>query len=233
MLKIFRLTFVVIWLFIAMFIASIICILRPFHHNNGYFFSRVFSLLSYKILGIDVIIEGKEFLHLDESAILICNHQSNYDLFLVTYLIPKRAVTIGKHTLAWIPFFGQIYWLTGQILVNRTSRAKSLVSMKAASKKIKDKNLKIWMMPEGTRSLGRGLLPFKKGAFYLAAQNEIPIITIAVGDFRNYDLNKWRPGKLHVKIGAPVYASGKSKEDISSFCHSTYEDMKKTLATLN
>ena len=41
-----------------------------------------------------------------------------------------------------------------------------------AVRAIQDKKLSIWMFPEGTRSYGRGLLPFKTGAFHTGDSSE-------------------------------------------------------------
>jgi len=53
----------------------------------------------------------------DGPYIFLANHQNNFDLFTHTTAVPKGTVSLGKKSLAWMPLFGQIYWLSGNILI--------------------------------------------------------------------------------------------------------------------
>ncbi len=64
-----------------------------------------------------------------------------------------------------MPLFGQLYWLSGNILIDRKNRTRAFETMAETARKIKEKCLSVWIFPEGTRSRGRGLLPFKLGHF--------------------------------------------------------------------
>jgi 1-acyl-sn-glycerol-3-phosphate acyltransferase len=66
------------------------------------------------------------------------------------------------------PVFGQLYWLTGNLLIDRNNRAKAHGTIAEVVNAFKKRNISFWMFPEGTRSRGRGLLPFKTGAFHAA-----------------------------------------------------------------
>jgi 1-acyl-sn-glycerol-3-phosphate acyltransferase len=63
------------------------------------------------------------------------------------------------------PVFGQLYWLTGNLLIDRNNRAKAHGTIAEVVNAFKKRKISFWMFPEGTRSRGRGLLPFKTGAF--------------------------------------------------------------------
>ena len=96
------------------------------------------------------------------------NHQSNYDLVLGGIIRIKRTVSLGKKEIIWFPIFGLFYWLSGNILIKRERRSKALKAMERVNKIIREKNLSILIMPEGTRSKGKALGKFKKGAFRTA-----------------------------------------------------------------
>ncbi len=51
------------------------------------------------------------------NAIYIANHQNNYDMVTASNIVQPPTVTVGKKSLLWIPFFGQLYWLTGNLLI--------------------------------------------------------------------------------------------------------------------
>ncbi len=71
-----------------------------------------------------------------------------------------------------MPLFGQLYWLTGNILIDRANRSKAKGTIDQVVNSIKESDVSVWMFPEGTRSRGRGLLPFKTGAFHAAMVQE-------------------------------------------------------------
>jgi 1-acyl-sn-glycerol-3-phosphate acyltransferase len=72
-------------------------------------------------------------------------------------------VTIGKKSLRWIPIFGQIYWLAGNVLINRGNAAEAKQTMLETTETLQKRDTSIWVFAQGTRNLGKGLLPFKNG----------------------------------------------------------------------
>lgn len=65
---------------------------------------------------------------------------------------------------------------------------------------IRERQISIWMFPEGTRSRGRGLLPFKTGAFHTAIAAGVPIVPIVCSSLHNkVDLNRWNNGVVIAK----------------------------------
>jgi 1-acyl-sn-glycerol-3-phosphate acyltransferase len=61
-----------------------------------------------------------------------------------------------------------LYWLTGNLLIDSNNRTKAYGTIAELVNHFKIRRISIWMFPEGTRSRGRGLLPFKTGAFHAA-----------------------------------------------------------------
>ena len=119
------------------------------------------------------------------NAIYIANHQNNYDMVTASNIVLPPTVTVGKKSLLWIPFFGQLYWLTGNLLIDRNNRAKAHGTIAEVVNHFKKRRISIWMFPEGTRSRGRGLLPFKTGAFHAAIAAGVPIIPVCVSNTSN------------------------------------------------
>ncbi len=167
---------------------------------------RLFGVVVLKILGIKLEVEGWEnFLKVSESGVIISNHQNNYDIFVIGQLTPKRTVSLGKKSIRLLPFFGQMYWLAGNILINRSNKKSAMKTMAEAGQKMISHHLKVWIMPEGTRSRGRGLLPFKKGAFHIANQCDLPIIPVVLSSYElHIDTKRWNSGKVKVKVLPPV-----------------------------
>ncbi|MGM1326331.1 1-acylglycerol-3-phosphate O-acyltransferase, partial [Klebsiella michiganensis] len=139
------------------------------------------------------------------NAIYIANHQNNYDMVTASNIVQPPTVTVGKKSLAWIPFFGQLYWLTGNLLIDRNNRAKAHGTIAEVVNAFKKRNISFWMFPEGTRSRGRGLLPFKTGAFHAAVAAGVPIIPVCVSNTSNkINLNRLNNGLVIVEMLPPV-----------------------------
>ena len=62
-----------------------------------------------------------------------------------------------------------------------------------------------WKFPKGTRSRGRGLLPFKTGTFHAAVAAGVQIIPVVVSNTHGkVKLNRWKNGLVIVEMLPPV-----------------------------
>jgi 1-acyl-sn-glycerol-3-phosphate acyltransferase len=93
-----------------------------------------------RFLGFDLEVITPESVKNLGPAVYIVNHQNNYDVFTVASAVQPGTVTVGKKSLKWIPIFGQMYWLTGNILIDRKNTSKAMSTMTVTVNKIfKDK----------------------------------------------------------------------------------------------
>lgn len=179
-----------------------------------------------KILGLEVEVRIPESVKNIGPVVYICNHQNSYDIFTVSGAVQPGTVSVGKKSLKWIPFFGQMYWLTGNILIDRKNKNKAMNTIDTTARKIRQKKLSVWLFPEGTRSYGRGLLPFKTGAFRTAAKAEVPIVPVCASNTHDtIKLNRWNNGKMIVEFLEPVLLSTADKDKIRSITNKTRSEM--------
>ncbi|MGL4985424.1 MAG: 1-acylglycerol-3-phosphate O-acyltransferase, partial [Plesiomonas sp.] len=198
-----------------------------------YTFGRLFSKLD-RILGLRV--ERRFAQNSDQfgNCIYIANHQNNYDMVTVSGMVMPRTVTVGKKSLLWIPFFGQLYWLTGNILIDRKNRSKAHDTIAQIVEKIKNRNISVWMFPEGTRSRGRGLMPFKTGAFHAAIAAGVPVVLICASEQHNkVRLNRWNNGEVIVEMLPPIDTAGYSRENVRELAEHCHQLMADKIAQLN
>ncbi len=121
----------------------------------------------------------------------------------MTGAVQPGVVAVGKKSLLWLPFFGLIFWLSGNVLIDRSNRSRAIGTIGQVVERIKNRGTSIWMFPEGTRSKGRGLLPFKAGAFHTAVQAEVPVVPIVCSSyFGQIDLNRWDNGEVLLEVMA-------------------------------
>ncbi len=71
-------------------------------------------------------------------------------------VVPHRTVCIAKKSLKWVPLFGQLFWLAGNVLIDRGNAHKARRAMLTTTHTLQHKDTSIWVFPEGTRNLGKG-----------------------------------------------------------------------------
>lgn len=231
MLALIRIPVLLIAFLVINFLILLACIARPFHRNNVYLAGRLYSQMA-KILGLKILVRRPFELDTDKSYVVIANHQNSYDILTICKAAFPGVVTIGKKSLKWIPVFGQIYWLSGNIMIDRKNTTKALDTLSLTAKKITEKNLSIWFFPEGTRSNGRGILPFKVGAFRLATATDTPVLMITASDLHNkIRWNRWNNGEIIIDVQPPkLLDSSRSAKGWMAHYH---EAMEKKFAELN
>uniref|UniRef100_A0A8C9L5W5 1-acyl-sn-glycerol-3-phosphate acyltransferase n=1 Tax=Pavo cristatus TaxID=9049 RepID=A0A8C9L5W5_PAVCR len=152
------------------------------------------------LYGIKIKVMGAEHLNLKEPYVIVCNHQASLDVMGMVEVIPKRCVPIAKKELLYMGTVGWACWLSGIIFIDRqrTGDAIDVISQ----------TLRVWIFPEGTRNQSRSMLPFKRGAFHLAVQAQVPIFPVVISpywDFFSSKEKKFTSGKVLVgRSGLPV-----------------------------
>ena len=227
MLFILRLIIVVIYSILVSIFGCIYCLFSPRNPKHVSTFGKLFGHLA-PVFGLTVEKRIPAQAPNNGKCIYIANHQNNYDMVTASSVVMPGTVTVGKKSLVWIPFFGQLYWLTGNLLIDRNNRAKAHGTISQVVNQIKKKDLSIWMFPEGTRSRGRGLMPFKTGAFHAAISAGVPIVPICVSNTNGkVKLNRWNNGHVIVEMLPPVDTTGYTKDrlrELSEHCHKLMAD---------
>ncbi len=207
-------------------------LLSPRNPKNVFEVGRLFSKMT-KVFGITFELRLPEDAYNRGQHVYIANHQNNWDLFTVSAAVTPKVVTVGKKSLAWMPLFGQLYWLTGNILIDRANRSKAKGTIDQVVDQMKQSDVSVWMFPEGTRSRGRGLLPFKTGAFHAAIGAQLPIIPIVCSSTGGIKLNRWNNGHVIVEMLPPISTEGYGKENVRELANTCREQMKEKLETLD
>tara|TARA_Y100001956_G_scaffold39363_1_gene38666 strand:+ start:16604 stop:17344 length:741 start_codon:yes stop_codon:yes gene_type:complete len=208
------------------------CLLSPRNPKHVFTFGRLFGKMS-RVFGIKLELRLPEDAYQRGQHIYIANHQNNWDLFTVSSAVTPKVVTVGKKSLAWMPLFGQLYWLTGNILIDRANRSKAKGTIDQVVDQMKQSDVSVWMFPEGTRSRGRGLLPFKTGAFHAAIGAGLPIVPIVCSSTSGIKLNRWNNGHVIVEMLPPVSSEDFGKENVRALANECREQMKTKLEELD
>lgn len=216
---------------------SIWIVISLFRWRSPTLFSPSVRTLSWgglKILGYRTKLEGLEYSQI-LPAVMVSNHQSFLDTLLLGSVWPKGVVPIGKKEIGWIPIVGWWFVLCGAKLINRKS-AKEARSTLDQQLEVIRRGFGIGITPEGTRNLsGKGLLPFKKGAFHLAIQAQVPIIAWVIaplGNIANWQKKKLRKAVIPIAVLPPIPTQGLTEADVDSLISKVREAMLKKLEEL-
>jgi 1-acyl-sn-glycerol-3-phosphate acyltransferase len=129
--------------------------------------------------GVQLNVTGREHLAPGETYLVMSNHQSLYDIPVLFRVIGPNLRMIGKRELFRVPIFGGALAAAGFIAIDRSNRNAAIRSLQAATDLLAS-GTHVWIAPEGTRSRTGELLPFKKGAFYLALESGLPILPVTL-----------------------------------------------------
>jgi 1-acyl-sn-glycerol-3-phosphate acyltransferase len=220
LLALLRIVAIFFYFLLFNIVLILICLVRPFHRDNVQAAGFLYSSVS-KLLGLKIVYRVPDSVKKGGPYVYIANHQNSYDLLTICGATQKGTVTVGKKSLKWIPVVGQIYWLTGNIMIDRKNSSSAHDTLQGTVEKIQKKRLSVWFFPEGTRSYGRGLLPFKTGAFRIAKATNEPIVTITASSLHNkIKLNRWDNGTLLIALSEPEFMDeNKSIKENAEYFH--------------
>jgi len=147
--------------------------------------------------------------------VAVSNHESYADIFLISHF-PWEMKWLAKDTVFRIPVMGWIMRMVADVPVNRGDRDSALQALAACRDRLA-KRVTVMIFPEGTRSRGVDLLPFKDGAFRLAIESGTAILPIAVAGTR-FAMAKgtfqFRPARAIARVMEPVSTVGLSLQDV-------------------
>ncbi|CEP08298.1 hypothetical protein [Parasitella parasitica] len=206
-------------------------------HLINWTVGKVEAFLNKTFLAVTATVEGTENLPKDgQTAIFVCNHQTVMDIMFMGNVFPKRAAVVAKKTIKWVPILGWFMILSKTIFLDRGNRDSAIKQAKKAAVDIHKKKTGVWIFPEGTRSNSckNELLPFKKGAFYMATQAKVPIIPIVIQNYKdiyNAKEKHFGYGNITIKILPPIDTTDipESSESVDKL---TTEVRNQMLATL-
>lgn len=163
-----------------------------------------------------VTVDGAENANADKSYVVVSNHLSQYDIFLVYGWLKLDLKWVLKAELRKFPGLGIGCEKAGHIYVDRSNPDQARKAVTDALKSVGD-GVGVLFFAEGTRSQDGRLRPFKKGAFRVAASQKLPILPVTLIGTREVQKPKSLmifPGKIRMVIHPAIEVDG--SEDAES-----------------
>lgn len=133
------------------------------------------------LLGVPVDIKGLEHIKSERSVVIVANHLSQVDIWVLYGYLPIDFRWVMKQELRNVPIIGICCEKLGHIFVDRGHHADALASLEKAKQRIVG-GTSVIFFPEGTRSRDGMLHSFKKGAFHMAEDLRLPVQPVTLVD---------------------------------------------------
>ena len=229
-----------IWLPIAL-LASIMAALtttvgcflggeRIFSYYPGMYWSKIMCIITL----CPVKVTGREKLDKNQSYIFVANHQGAYDIFLLYGYLGQPIKWVMKQSLRKLPFIGKACESAGFIFVDSSSPKAAARTIQEAEQRLKD-GASIAIFPEGSRSKTGKIERFKKGAYQMAMDLQLPIVPVTING--SYDVMSIHtvfitPHKMEVIIHDPIQTNhlvSENMREAATHIRGLMEESKKEI----
>ena len=234
MLNVMRSVLGLIWSAISCLVALILALMSkkfiPFVLTR--IGSQMWSANMLRISGINrpavtFVSDEAQFSKWPDQAIMVCNHASQLDINVCASVIPRPIVYLAKASIRKVPVLGLLNERVGTVFIDRSNPSAAKASVDNLLTSLSN-GISVIVYPEGTRTISGELNSFKKGAFYLAAGANVPIIPMHVhGTRKVLPKGGWllRPNPVHVRFGEPLHAASSSIADIAVLTKAAFQSV--------
>lgn len=204
-------------------------------HFWGYYPGKCWSWLTIRILLLPVKVEGREHLDKKQSYVFVSNHQGAFDIFLIYGFLGRNFKWMMKYQLRKMPFIGMACQAAHHIFVDKRGTAKIKQTYLEARQTLKD-GMSLVVFPEGARTFTGHMGDFKRGAYMLASDLQLPVVPLTInGSFqvmprmRDMKWVQWHP--LTLTIHEPIPPKEQSSENITATLQESYQVIMNALPT--
>jgi len=196
-------------------------LLRPGSVENARLGSMLMVPLS-SLLGLDWEVQGEmSLLQNREACVIVANHQSSIDILgmFVIWGQLQRVTALAKQSLMYYGPFGITAFLCGTIFVDRSDPKTATIKLNNVAKSLKERQVKLWIFPEGTRNADKNIdmLPFKKGAFHVAVNSNLPILPIVISrhNFLDERRHVFESGRGRMTVLPLIWPESNSPDELA------------------
>lgn len=207
------------------------CCLFGGGNKPSYYFGKWWGWIIIRAFLLPVTVEGRENISDGQSYVFVANHQGAFDIFLLYGFLDRNFKWMMKSGIKKIPFVGFACKMSKQIFVGRNENTVKTYNL---ARKTLAGGTSMVVFPEGSRTYDGKMIPFKKGAFVLADELQLPIIPITInGVFKvmprtkDWHFANWSP--LRVTIHQPIYPVDKGMRNIVTITRQSFDSVQSAL----
>ena len=202
-------------------------------HFWGYYPGQWWGAFICRILLLPVKVEGRENLKEGQSYVFVSNHQGAFDIFLIFGFLHRNFKWMMKYQIGKIPFVGFACRKSHQIFIDKRGAKKIKASYDQAREILKD-GISLTVFPEGARSFTGHMGNFRRGAFMLADELQLPVVPLTINGSinvmprtRDWHFANWHPMRL--TIHKPIPPIGQGPENVKHAMDESYQTIMSAL----
>ena len=155
-----------------------------------YYFLKILLYIPLKLMCWGKLKNKHKLPPKGEKLLIVCNHQSNWDIVILFTCLPYKIRFIAKKELAKNRLCKWFFKSIGVIFIDREN--VSIESMKEILRALKNNEI-VCFFPEGTRNkTNEYLLDFKRGVETIAQKTKTPILITAIEKgIKPFKINKY------------------------------------------
>lgn len=228
--RIYQILIMIPLLAVATVIAAVVTVIGSalgFGRWWGYYPQVLWAKLFCWLAFVRVTVKGRENIDPKVSYVFVANHQGAYDIFTVYGYLGHNFRWMMKQSLRKIPFVGWACAWSRQIFVDNSSASATRRTMQEAEQQLSGA-MSLVVFPEGARSWTGKMSRFKKGAFRLAIEFNLPVVPLTIdGAFDVLPRFKKMPNPGHICliIHKPIYPSADG-HDLSELMEESYREIE-------
>lgn len=199
----------------------------------GYWPAHIWGRLMCQVMLLPVHVEGREQLDSQQSYVFVANHQGPYDIFLVYGFLNRHFRWMMKKQLRKLPLVGKACESGGHIFVDK-SGPKSIQRTYDHARRVLRGGISLVVFPEGARTFTGHMGIFRRGAFQLADELQLPVVPVTIdGTFdvlprqKGFNFLQWHP--LRLVIHKPIPQPGQGPEAIKQVMAESYTTIMQAL----
>jgi len=199
----------------------------------GYWPAHLWTRAIVRLLLLPVHVEGREHLDKNQSYVFVANHQGAADIFLIYGFLDRNFKWMMKRSLRKMPLVGFACEKARHIFVDRSSPSKIRATYESA-REILSEGMSLVVFPEGARTFTGHMGIFRKGAFLLAHEINLPVVPLTInGSFdvlprqRDFNFVDWHP--LSLTIHAPIPPDSADADHVKKALQASYETIMQGL----
>ena len=208
-------------------IGSMLGMSRSFGYWPGHYWARIFCILNF----VKVKVSGRENFDKKTSYVFVANHQGAFDIFSIYGYLGHNFRWMMKKSLEKIPLVGYSCRVSGHIYVDNSTPSATRIAMETAEKRLSG-GLSVVVFPEGSRSRDGRMHAFRRGAFQLAMEFNLPVVPVTIdGAYRIMPRGAILPryGTIKLTIHKPIYAPEGGRHELSDLMEQSYEAVASSL----
>ena len=182
--------------------------------------------------GARVAVTGRERLPAGRGALIVANHGSWIDIPALYMALPVPLRFVAKRELGRVPFLGWYIRAMGMVFVDRSSVRRAHATVGRAAELLAQ-GAAVLSFPEGTRSRDGRLGRFRSGGFGAALEagaEVVPVAIVGAGRVLPPDGFRVRPGRIEVRVGAPIPTAGLDPADRAGLARRAHAAVEALLA---